>query len=121
MWSSGVVLIVELFVCLQRAQGYPKTGTMDQYLQTRPVPPLHCRASHAFHRQIFSLLAWMLAFTREAPLGTHQCNVLDYAVNRAIAHNHIQLIVFLGLRERSVLSGRAHENILIPSLVNSPI
>lgn len=62
MWSSGVVLIVELFVCLQRAQGYPKIGTMDQYLQTRPVPPRTARQAMPSTGKFFHCLhgCWLL-------------------------------------------------------------
>lgn len=45
MWSTRIVLILEIFNCLQRVQGYLKTDAMEQYLQTRCLLPLHCKVS----------------------------------------------------------------------------
>lgn len=44
MWSPRVVLLLEILNCLQRMQGYLKTDTMEQYIQTRRLLPLHCKA-----------------------------------------------------------------------------
>jgi len=44
MWNTRVVLVLKIFNCLQRAQGYLKTDTMEQYVQTRRLLALHCKA-----------------------------------------------------------------------------
>lgn len=44
MWSTRVVLVLETFSCLRRAQGYLKRGTVQQYVQTPRLLPLHCQA-----------------------------------------------------------------------------
>lgn len=68
MWSRGVVLILELFICLQRTQGYLGTGTMDQHLHTCPVPPCTARQAMPSTATFFHCLH---TFPKEAPLGTH--------------------------------------------------